>query len=317
MIFLCFANYGYAQHSTEANNLQNVQHFLSANRSNVAANQARFIVNEKKTDSGWLQARYYMKNQEIEMQGLYEDSALTIPNGTFYYFYPHKKLKAIEKYVHGKREGTWVSYFENEYLKDSSNYKDDHPVGTVYSWYSTGFPKDSVVYQPDGEAVSVSWFRNGKLSAAGRYTHWNVPTRTWVYYHDNGIVSAKEQYDQGMLVNKFYYNEKGEAIDTTNRDSEAKFDHGKWSEYLSKHLYFPSSYKFVNGNKAEDVVLFIIDTKGDIIEARVDIPFEDAFDRIALNGIRSCKSKWIPEIAHNRYVESEQRQMVIYNDINY
>jgi hypothetical protein len=100
-------------------------------------------------------------------------------------------------------------------------------------------------------------------------------------------------YKDGVLMNKQYFDEQGNATDTANKDRPASFPGGQkaWVNYLGKKLYFPTQYKLVNADKAIVVVDAVIDEEGNVTDVTVSTPFHPAFDKIAVEVVRKSP-KW-------------------------
>jgi hypothetical protein len=72
-----------------------------------------------------------------------------------------------------------------------------------------------------------------------------------------------------------------------------------WAKYVNKHLYFPSGYQIVNASEVTVVVVATIDEDGNVTDPYVKVPFNKAFDNIALSIFKKCP-RWLPAITHNR-----------------
>ena len=275
---------------------------------------ARFYSTIEKTDSGYLHNDYFIHEKKLQMQGTYEDADAKVKNGIFYFYHPNGALQTVGRYVHGKMDGLFLEFHTNGMLSDSTVYRMGNPVGLSLGWTNEGFMSDSTFMNEDGSGTSVRWFGNGMPSSAGRYSAGMKMDGKWTFYHCNGQVSSLETYDQGKLMEKRYFDERGaEMKDTSNRDHPASFPGGNeaWRKYILKKTYFPENYKIVNSDKAIVVVSFIIDENGEIAEAFTSTPFYPAFDKIAENAIRSSP-KWTPAVNHNRRVKMYMRQPITF-----
>lgn len=169
-----------------------------------------------------------------------------------------------------------------------------------------------------GNGIQVSWFDDGAPSLSGRFAPGAKKHGPWVYYHKNGLVSCREKYENGQLVEKQYFDEQGLVLqDTTSTDRKATFKGGveEWQRYLQRNLTFPRDYKIVNGDKAVVVVQGIIDESGKVQEVEVTTPFHPSFDRIALDVLRKSPN-WIPAVKHNRKVKYYIKQPVTFMSHN-
>lgn len=275
-------------------------------------NASRFYSLIEKTDSGWRRRDYFIHERTLQMTGLYEDSTCKIPNGTFYFFHANGILESAGTNVHGKKEGLWLSYYSNGMMHDSTLYANGNPSGASYAWHQNGYLSDSSIYNEDGSGVEVSWFDNGAVSQAGRFSAGRKMNGKWQFFHNNEKLSALETYQEDVLLSKQYFNDDGiEIADTASKDKPAEFKGGLtgWQRYLEKQLYFPDQYKFTNGDSAVVVVTATIDENGKVANAFVSTPFYPAFDRIALGAVTKSPL-WTPAISHNRKVKYSFRQAI-------
>lgn len=269
----------------------------------------------EKQDSVWSRQDYYIRERKLQMQGYYKDADCKIENGEFTYYYNNGYLQMKGGYVNGKKYGTWIGFHENGMMSDSVFY-DEHGwiIGKSLGWHANGMMADSTVINADGSGVSIFWWENGNPSAAGRYGPGKKLNGKWQYFYSNGQLASLETYENGKLVNKEYYDEKGvKQTDTTNHDREATFPGGlkAWQKYLEKNLYFPTQYKFTNGDQAVVVVRFAVDEDGSVSEATVIASLHPDFDKIAVDVIKRSP-KWIPAISHNRKIKEYHSQPVTF-----
>jgi Gram-negative bacterial TonB protein C-terminal len=273
--------------------------------------QARFVSYLQHSDSGWYRMDYFIGTNKLQMAGLYSDSTCKNPNGSFYWFYPNNNLSSRGKYINGKKQGLWLNYLYNGTLGDSAVYDAGVLTGTQLAWYGNGYFQDSTVNNNDGTGVSVWWFDDGTLSAAGRLLNQKKNGR-WKFFHKNSNIAAMEEYHLDTLINRIYYNEDGTALtDTTCTDKEATFIGGaeKWRKYLEHNLQFPSNYNIINAELVTIVIKACVNEDGTVTDAYVDIPFHPDFDAEALRVIKKSP-KWLPAIKNNRRVKMNIRQPV-------
>jgi antitoxin component YwqK of YwqJK toxin-antitoxin module len=290
--------------STNSYSQKKIEHYYNYYGRECPVDDARFYSLEIKTDSGWYKTDYYVSLKKLQFAGLYEDQEGRIPNGTFYIFYPSGVLESIGKYIHGKKSGAWLYYFPDRIMKDSQNYEDGHPAKISLGWYDNGSARDSLNVDSQGNGVYVSWFDNGSPSSAGRYAAFNKQQGKWQYFHKNGKLSSLEIYDLDTLIDKNYFDEDGNPMsDTTSTDRKPKFVGGEkaWNKYFEKNVYYPSGYKFKDGYQAEVTVTATVNEEGKVIDYRVSLPLNPAFDKAAL-GLFDNSPAWEPAISHNRKV---------------
>lgn len=268
---------------------------------------ARYVSVIKKTDSGWLRNDIFLATKKSRLEGLYEDSVCEIPNGWIKQFYSNGSLLSVGRFVHGAPEGTFISYHYNGAIRDSIFYVSGVISGLSKRWHRNGYISDSVVHNMDGSATAMYWFNNGIPSAAGKIKRF-VQDGRWRYFHRNGNLAAIEEYQEGKLQSRIYFDEDGKQImDTANRDRPAMFRgsnnrSGKWRKYVENSLIWPRGVKLVNTDTVTILVIATINEKGNITDAYVDVPFNPVFDEIVLRAIKKSP-RWSPAISHNRYVE--------------
>ena len=291
---------------------QNVEKFYDYKWKECKPNIARFYSTTTKTDSGYFRKDYYIKERKFQMIGNYSDSLYKVRNGNFTFYHVNGVLQSTGKYIQNKKEGLWISFHNNGYMKDSTVYSGGNQIGKSLSWYSNGYLQDSISLNVDRSGKHVSWFDNGVPNSVGRYSSDMKKDGKWKYFHKNGIVSSIEIYDKSKLVNKQYFNDKGELMnDTTNTDRQAQFNGGieAWNKYISNRIYFPSGYKIINGDVATVVVKFTVNENGEIENVFTSTSFEKIFDEIAEKVIKKSP-KWIPAIQHNRNIKQTFTQPV-------
>ena len=274
---------------------------------------ARFYTELDKKDSLWERKDYFIHERSLQMKGSYTDTSCKIAQGTFVYYYSNRSLQSQGNYKDGKKDGLWLDYYPNGMMQDSIFYVMGNKTGSAYAWHANGYQQDSAVWNSDGSGVEISWFDNGSVASAGRYSAGYKQNGKWQYFHKNGKLSALELYRDGVLLDKQYFDENGNGMDTTNKDRAAIFPGGAkaWQNYLSRHLYFPAQYKFENADKAVVVVSAVIDEDGNVTDVEINTPLYPAFDEIALKVIKNSP-KWQPAIQHNRRVKYRFLQAVYF-----
>ncbi len=276
------------------------------------AGEASFYALKIQTDSGWHRQDYFAHGNIMQMNGTYDDSACTIKNGWFYFFYPNTKAKDYGVYKHGKKQGVWLSFYPTGVMSDSITYDNDNKVGISISWYADGVQKDSSNFQQNGGGVTIWWFDNGNPMAAGRYVNWKAQGK-WQFFHSNGKMSALETYNDGNLTDKKYFDENGTSMDTTSNDRSATFPGGgkAWSKYLSGELFVPARYRITNSHNAVMSITFTIDEDGKIQDAYVSTTFHPDYDKIALDAIKKSPA-WLPAVRHNRRMRDVRTQTITF-----
>ncbi|HEV7333421.1 MAG TPA: hypothetical protein VGN63_20470 [Flavisolibacter sp.] len=197
-----------------------------------------YVVTEKK-DSGWYREAYYVSQQTMAMKGWYKDEACTIAHGPVDWYHPTKYPQSTGNYVNGKKEGRWLVYNDKGYLIDSSTYSNGHLAGISYRWHSNGMLQDSLNFDGNGNGVQVSFYDDGNLSSAGRWTADTAKTGRWKYYHKNGKELAVEEYADGKLQLCNCFTETGQSLDTADckeKEAEPAGGLGGWQRFLSQGL---------------------------------------------------------------------------------
>jgi hypothetical protein len=250
------------------------------------------------------------------MAGSFIDSACQIRQGEFKYFYVNGTLKSAGSFIDNKRQGRWFSFYDDRKLKDSSVYEKGKKTGTSLSWFPDKTLSDSSVWNSNGTATMTSWFSNRNISMTGQYFRYKKEG-PWQYYHRNGKLSCREEYHEGKLVNKNYFDEGGVALaDTANLDHQASFPGGKkaWSKFLSKQLYFPDGYIIQKTDEAVVVAEAEIDEEGNIVAVEVVSPLHPAMDAVAVQALMKSP-KWTPAVEHNRRVKYKVTQTVYFEQL--
>jgi len=280
------------------------------------ASNASFYSRLQKTDSGWHRKDYFVHGGSLQMDGYFADSACKVKSGPFVYFFPNKKVDAFGRYLNNKKQGMWLQFYSNGMMMDSTVYESGNPIGGSMGWHRNGVTSDSSYWNPDGSGVQVDWFSNGNPSFAGRYGPGMKQQGKWQYFHSNGKLSSIELYDQGVLVDKNYFDEDGNPVtDTTNNDQAASFPGGTdaWSKYIYAHAYFPDQYKITNAEQVTVEVTAMIDESGNVVDVEISLPFHPDFDKIALKAFKGAP-KWIPARKHNRAVTQYISQAMTFHN---
>jgi TonB family protein len=276
--------------------------------------KARFLSVRKQTDSGWLRTDFYLAGKNpLQMRGLYQDKECKIENGWFSFFYPDGKLSNAGRYIKKEKDGLWLGYHYNGIMSDSAMYENGQRKGTAIYWHRNGYISDSVVYNNDGTGVSVSWFDNGQPAEYGKIRNGKKEGK-WQFLSIKGFKSATEEYTEGKLVSRTYYDAAGNALaDTADRDKPAIFAGGPkdWQNYVAKNLQFPRGYKLVNTEMVTVVVAALVNEDGTVTDAFVQIPFDEAFDKEALRIFRKTP-RWIAAVKYNRKVKTAIRQPITF-----
>lgn len=278
--------------------------------------EARFYSTVEKTDSGWLRNDYFVSNRKLQMRALYEDSACSIYNGPFVYFYPNGKVSYTGKKIHDKEEGICVHMHSNGMMADSGFYRKGALVGASLKWWPNGVLSDSLAQVNDTTFVSVSWFDNGNVSEAGYYIMGKMQNK-WKFYHRNGQLAAAEIYNRGKMVSAQYYNEDGSIKKDTSgitADAMVKGNTDTWLRYISKKIEIPYNIRRYNNFNIVAVLNITINEEGKIENAEVVVPIEEVFDKALLDAIHQNTIDFKPAISHNRKIKTTFRQRAVFKN---
>lgn len=274
---------------------------------------ARFVSYVTPLENGHIRKDYYISNGKPQMVAQFADAEEKIRNGRANFYYPDGKPSSIGNYFNNKRHGVCVSYHPNGMLSDSGNYNMGRIMGYKLGWHSNGFQSDSIFQVNDSLTVAVYWFNDGSPEMAGYYIN-GKRQGTWQFFYKGGGLAKKAVFEQGEEKSAQYFDKDGQTMIEELQEREAFFKGGPkaWKNFVEKKLYWPSGYKFTEGNQAVVAIMFTIDENGKIRDAFVDIPFHPEFDKIALRAI-TLSEGWQPAIEHNRPVVSQLRQLVTFS----
>ena len=109
-------------------------------------------------------------------------------------------LVSEETYKSGLIEGQSKVYFPEGGLSELFNYKNGIKDGPWEQYYPDGKPRLRGIYEAgDKQGPFKTFYNSGQLMMVGQYAlgHQNG---TWTYYSENGTVSKKEFYENGILL---------------------------------------------------------------------------------------------------------------------
>src|SRR5437588_10807781 len=118
----------------------------------------------------WAVSRYTMKNQLV-VEGIYKDRAMTIPNGDFKYYYNQDSVHYLTEsggYFNGAKFGAWIKYFPDGKKKTLVTYRDNILNGACETYSD---------YSPD--PLTMGQYVNGKKDGK-----WIFPSITDTYKDD-------------------------------------------------------------------------------------------------------------------------------------
>lgn len=295
-------------------NAQKTEYYLDFNRKPCEPGNARFYGTLEKTDSGWLNQDYYVNNGKVHMRVLYADSTLKIHNGTGLWFHPNGVPRIVARWVNNRKEGLALFFHSNGMIVDSAYYHLDKRIGARHRFHPNGYMADSIYAVNDSMEIQISWFDNGSISHAG-YLKDGERHGKWKFFHRNGTLAGYEQFFNGHVIKKEYFNEDGSLQpDTAKANAEASFKNGGengWRKYLAKSLYWPRNLELTNTNSVTIGISFTINEEGKTEDVEVYVPFHPEFEKIAIRIIRNSPA-WNPAISNNRRVKQYYRQPVTF-----
>lgn len=289
---------------------QTIKEYFDFRWDHTSEHNASYYSLKTKTDSGWQENDYFIANNQIQMSGLYEDDSCTIKNGKFlfYYFNGQKSQEGI--YNHNKKEGLFVSYHSNGRLADSITYNNGNCVGIGKRYFSDGQLQDSSFFNSEGEGYIISWFKNQKIDKILHFQNWDQLSGNAEFYHINGKLASKEEYQERKLINKIYFDENGKKMDTTNHDKIGSPIKGisHWQKYLDKTV--ATYVKEKNNYEMPIIVSFQVNIDGSISDVQITLPLRQSLDNVAIRAISDYPEKWIPTIENNRKIPFVFRQTI-------
>jgi len=305
LFFCLFCNFIFAQ---------TIEKFYDFNWKPSNLSNASFYSNIRETDSGWYRIDAYLLTQKIEMVGLYEDSAGTIKNGTFCYYYANGTPSSYGRYEHNIRQGIFASYYSNGMKRDCAEYNNGYLQGSSLSWNMNGSLADSIFEDENNVYREKSWFDNGNISSVGILLNGEMQG-TWKFFDRTGRLTSVEEYDTGHVISRQYFDTSGKAlVDTVNTDAVAKFKNGDKDvqKFIDKHLEWPNYYHIAQSDHATLVINMLINEKGKVEYVEVASPIHPSFDSLALKAFRKIPD-FTPARQHNRSVTSWFREAITYH----
>lgn len=272
----------------------------------------------------WHVEDYYANEKKEEMEGDYLDSALTLGDGMFYWYYPNGKFKGKGRYANGKKQGAWRHYYENGSLKDSGFYKLGMPYKLAYKWHENGKIAMNGIYDDSGNGTGTEtfYYEDGTMDSYGKFVKGYKKDSTWTYFFKNGKLAAKEYYSAGKMQKMDYYNMEGTLDSTvaimdkpgdTDRinDDEIVYAHTmiipqptyNINEYLGRNINYPDEAREHDIQGRINVQL-IIDEEGNINDVR-SMRHQELGAVLENEAVRVVKTmpKWNSGRLHNRPVK--------------
>lgn len=112
----------------------------------------------------------------------------------------------------GRKQGFWRKLDTAGHIKYEGHFKDGIPVGEFRYYYPDGKLKTiSKVSNQGKQAVTVSYFPNGKKMAAGNYINEKKDSLWQFFSESNGTLVSEERYKAGVIegISNIFYPEGG------------------------------------------------------------------------------------------------------------
>ena len=232
---------------------QNVKYFLDKdNQITDSANARSFmIVFEKLPNDTVYQMKQFSLENLMLISGSFEDAALSIPHGTYYYYEISRaqqngpnNQKPITRYLDksgsffkGKMQGVWTSYFADGSVKQIQTFRNDELNG---------------LYQIYGQ--------NGKVMTEGNYQN-GLREGKWIDRFGLHEVVYRNDKEVKRTVNKVLQKEmENESRERTKYDVKAR-PIGNFVSQLRDFMKQENHNNIVNENAS---VTFTVNENGEI-----------------------------------------------------
>ena len=135
------------------------------------------------------------------------------------YFYASGIVKVTENYTTGKQNGLNTTYSQNGLLSSITNYTED-AINGVYEVYENGRLSGNYNYLNGKQnGPFKTFYSNGTVKSEGNFYNDAINFENNNYWQ-NGTISRKDKYIDGLVTTSIIFNNKGEkenTIDYKNR----------------------------------------------------------------------------------------------------
>lgn len=176
------------------------EYFIDGNKKKATVENGTFYRKVARKNNVWTVKDYFIEEKSLQMEGSYFDDSLTVKNGMFYWYHPNKRLQRKGRYINGKKEGMWKSYNEEGKLADSALYKNGIPYKFAYRFSDNGKVIMTGVYDENGAGGETAYYENGTIDYFGKLCSGYLKDSVWIFFFENGDISAKEYFDKGKLL---------------------------------------------------------------------------------------------------------------------
>lgn len=252
-----------------------------------------------KENDHWLCLDFYVKEKQLLREGTFLNKELSIPDGTFVYYFKDGKVQSKGEYKAGFKTGLWLRFSHSGEILDSITYDQDNPISKC-KFHNDLFNQSWVLDLNDkSSGIQYLVANNGNLKYEGKYLPGYVKDSVWIEYYDNGNPCYMATYHDGKSITEQCYDNSGKKT-TDCISMQASFDDSKGTlkRYMDKKIDYPSNMT-LNVPVALSVVKFIINEDGSISDITVLQPVERQFDHMVVKAIEKMP-KWIPAKYHNK-----------------
>ncbi len=161
-------------------------------------------------------------------------------SGTFDFvgYYSTGIMSKCGKYNKDQKQGEWKDFDKNGNLMTTEYYVDDKAQGESKSFFANGAIEKIMNFNKDeAEGYYVQYYKNGNIASQGNYKNNQEEGPWYMYYPDktpavenyyidgkqhgiqktyalNGIITGKENYYMGVLLNSVNYDTLGNVADS-------------------------------------------------------------------------------------------------------
>ena len=218
-------------------------------------------------------------NDSLEMSGAYLTPQMEVKSGPFFFYYLDGSLSAKCFYKNNYLVGPFKSFYPEGHISVEGEYGDEYTME---------------------ERLEINRLSKNEVDSL------NVKEGVWTYYHFNGRVSAKKEYDQGYLFSEIYWEDDGSETPSGKEvDRMPDFPGGDAAlmQFLGKNITYPEE-DLENNVSGTVKCAFLVDRTGNVKNARIVESVSPTIDAESLRVI-NLMPKWKPGLQENRCVEVE------------
>ena len=142
---------------------------------------------------------YHLKTGKIQAKGKYINEE---KDSLWSFYYEWGDLLSTETYIKGKKNGPSKVFNEKGIVSEEKNYKNNLLDGSFKQYYEDKKIKAEGTYIAGEYNGKCSWFYpNGVAAAQGVYDK-GTKKGLWLYKMQNGKISEKEVWQNGVLLNE-------------------------------------------------------------------------------------------------------------------